>query len=81
MGLCGPARTVAVLVGAGRRLPRELTASFGPELRGLAAAGRLLTVPFDAGLALTGLTPDVLPAAVVAACCRVLETLTKGTLR
>lgn len=81
VGLCGPARTVAVLVGAGRRLPRELTASFGPELRGLAAAGRLLTVPFDAGLALTGLTPDVLPAAVVAACSRVLETLTKGTLR
>ena len=60
----GEARAVAVTVGA-RRWPRPVEQSAGAETRRLAARGRVVTVPQEPALALMGLTPDPLPAAVI----------------
>ena len=73
VGLLGNQRVVAVVVGVGRRWPRVVEQSASLAVRRLMAADRVVSVPAEASLALTGLTPDPLPAAVVAAGARVLE--------
>lgn len=79
VGLLGAHRVVAVLVGAGRRWPRPVEQSASLAVRRLRSDERLFVVPADASLALNGLTPDPLPAAVQAAGANVLERL-KGLL-
>jgi hypothetical protein len=59
--------TVVVAVLGGHRWPGEVTASCGPRLSALRAAGRVVTVPLDGHLAITGPTHVPLPKAVVAA--------------
>lgn len=73
LGLVGEQRMVAVLVGTGRRWPRPLQQSASAAVRQLRARDRLVCVPFDAQLALSGLTPDPLPSAVRAAGVSVLN--------
>lgn len=77
--LLGEPRAVAVLVGAGRRWPRPVQQAASAAVRRLRARGRLVCVPNDAHLALSGLTPDPLPAAVRMAGVRVLDQV-KGLL-
>lgn len=57
---------VLACVGAGR-WPGMVIASCGPALRAARASGRVVTVPIDRRLAITGLTPDPLPKSVAAA--------------
>ena len=73
LGLVGEQRVVAVLVGTGRRWPRPVQQSASAAVRQLRAWDRLVCVPFDAQLALSGLTPDPLPAAVRGAAVSVLN--------
>lgn len=63
--LADPGVVVAML--GGRRWPGEVTASCGPRLRALRDAGRVVTVPLDGHLAVTGPTHVPLPKAVLAA--------------
>jgi hypothetical protein len=58
--------TVAVAMLGGRRWPDEVTASASPRLRALRDAGRVVTVPLDGHLAVTGPTHVPLPKAVLA---------------
>ena len=58
---------VVVAMLGGRRWPGEVTSSCGPRLSALRAAGRVVTVPVDGHLAITGLTHVPLPKAVLAA--------------
>jgi hypothetical protein len=80
VGLLGAARVHGVLVGAPRRWPRQLDHYLGPLCRQLRAGSRLVLVPHDSRLALEGLTPDSLPASLLAAISPVFEGL-RGTLR
>lgn len=59
--------TVVVAVLGARRWPGEVIASCGPRLGALRTAGRVVTVPLDAHLAITGPTHVPLPKAVLAA--------------
>jgi hypothetical protein len=59
--------TVMVAMLGSRRWPGEVTASCGPRLSALRAAGRVVTVPVDGHLAITGPTHAPLPKAVLAA--------------
>lgn len=59
--------TVVVAMLGGRRWPGEVAASAGPRLRALRDAGRVVTVPLDGHLAVTGPTHVPLPKAVLAA--------------
>jgi hypothetical protein len=59
--------TVAVAMLGGRRWPGEVTSSCGPRLSALRAAGRVVAVPIDGHLAITGPTHLPLPKAVFAA--------------
>ena len=61
-----PAPDVAIVVAmlGGRRWPGEVTASCGPRLRALRDAGRIVTVPLDGHLAVTGPTHSPLPKPV-----------------
>jgi hypothetical protein len=59
------AAVVVAVLGA-RRWPGEVTASCGPQLRALRAAGQVVTVPLDGHLAITGPTHVPLPKAVLA---------------
>lgn len=79
LDLVGQQRVVAVVVGAGRRWPRLVEQSASAAVRRLRAADRVVSVPWEATLALTGLTPDPLPVSVRAAGGKVLE-ITKGLL-
>jgi len=79
LGLLGDDRVVAAVVGTGRRWPRLVEQSASSAVRRLRAADRLVCVPADSSLALTGLTPDPLPAVVRAAGAGVLEKV-KGLL-
>ncbi len=58
--------TVVVAMLGGRRWPGEVTASAGPRLRALRDANRVVTVPLDGHLAVTGPTHVPLPKAVLA---------------
>jgi hypothetical protein len=66
---------VVALLLAGRRCPGEVTASCGPRLSALRAAGHVITVPVDGHLAITGPTHASLPKAVLAAGCELLGLL------
>ena len=57
---------VLACVGA-RRWPGMVTANCGPALRAARASGRVVTVPVDRRLSISGLTPDPLPRLVAAA--------------
>lgn len=57
---------VVVAMLGGRRWPGEVTASAGRRLRALRDADRVVTVPLDGHLAVTGLTHVPLPKAVLA---------------
>lgn len=56
--------------------PRVVTASCGPALRAARASGRVVTVPVDRRLAVSGLTPDPLPRPVAAAGRELADLLT-----
>ena len=62
-----PSPVVVALLGGGRRWPGEVTSSCGPRLSALRTAGRVVTVPVDGHLAITGPTHAPLPKAVLAA--------------
>lgn len=76
--LIGEARTVAVTVGA-KRWPRPVEQSAAPAVRRLREAGRFVTVPGLPALALSGLTPDALPPAILRPA-RTLLSLLEGSL-
>jgi hypothetical protein len=60
------AHVVLAMLGQ-RRWPGEVTSSSGPRLRALRDAGRIVAVPLDQHLAITGPTYAPLPKAVLAA--------------
>jgi hypothetical protein len=57
-------RPVVVAAVGSSRWPGEVTASLGPRLRALRAAGRVIPVPMDRRLQVTGLTSSPLPRPV-----------------
>ena len=57
------------------RWPGEVTASAGPRLRALRLAGRVVPVPLDQRLQVTGLTDRPLPRSVLAAGRALLQLL------
>lgn len=79
-GLLGQGRVVGVVVGLEKRWHRQVERALGPYGRALRAAGRLVCVPHDPGLAVNGLTPEPLPASIVAGCSALL-TLLEGSRR
>ena len=79
-GLLGQGHVIAVVVGLEKRWPRQVERALGPHGRALRAAGRLVCVPHDPGLAVNGLTPEPLPASIVAGCSALL-TLLEGRRR
>jgi hypothetical protein len=76
--LVGEPRTIAVTVGP-KRWPRPVEQSATPAVRSLREAGRVVTVPELASLALSGLTPDALPQAILRPA-RTLLNLLEGRL-
>lgn len=80
LGLLGPRRTLAVVVGIEKRWPKPVEQALGPHARELRAVGRLVGLPHDPNLAVSGLTPEPLPTAVLAGCSALLD-LSKGSLR
>ena len=60
--------------------PRPIEQALGPSGRALRAEGRLIGLPHDPALALEGLTPEPLPAPILAGCAAVLSLL-EGNLR
>lgn len=78
MPAAGESRTVAVTVGA-RRWPRRVEQSAGAAVRRLRDAGRVVHVPDEPALAITGLTPDPLPPAIIRSA-RAVLTLLEGPL-
>lgn len=79
-GLLGQGRVVAVVVGLEKRWPRQVERALGLHGRALRAAGRLVCLPHDPGLAVNGLTPEPLPASIVTGCSALL-TMLEGSLR
>lgn len=75
VGLLGLDRVCAVVVGAEKRWPRPVEQALGPSGRALRAAGRLIGLPHDPTLAMQGLTPEPLPAPILAGCSAVLTVL------
>lgn len=70
------ARQPAVIAAIGpSRWPGEVTASLGPRLRALRAAGRVVSVPTDRRLQITGPTSSPLPKPVRSAGRQLLELL------
>lgn len=70
------ARQPAAIAAVGpRRWPGEVTASLGPHLRALRAAGRVVPVPTDRRLQITGPTSSPLPKSVRSAGRQLLELL------
>ncbi|CAL8979832.1 MAG: hypothetical protein HZB48_04805 [Actinobacteria bacterium] len=80
VGLLGLDRVCAVVVGVERRWPRPVEQALGPSGRALRAEGRLIGLPHYSTLAMEGLTPEPLPAPVLAGCSALL-TLMEGNLR
>ena len=73
--LAGRCVVAGVLGPAVKRWPRAVTASTGPMTRRLIGAGRVVPVPELVELRTAGLTPDCLPAALVAAAGEVLSAV------
>ena len=65
--LAGADRVVAVVVGLGKRWPKALEQALTPTLSQLRVNDQLVRVPPVSALALDGLTPEPLPAAITAA--------------
>lgn len=61
--LVGKGRAVAAVIGP-RRWPRPVEHSVGPTVRRLRSDGSIVHVPELSALAISGLTPDPLPAAL-----------------
>jgi hypothetical protein len=61
------------------RWPGEATAGLGPRLRALRDAGRVVAVPLDRHLGITGLTAEPLPRAVRAAGGALVQLTATGT--
>lgn len=80
VGLLGLGRVCGVVVGVEKRWPRPVEQALGPFGRALRAEGRLIGLPHDPTLAMEGLTPEPLPAPILAGCSAVL-TLLEGSLR
>lgn len=80
VGLLGLDRVCGVVVGLAKRWPRQVEQALGPSGRALRAEGRLIGLPHDPILAMEGLTPEPLPAPILAGCSAVL-TLLNGVLR
>lgn len=76
--LLGAPRVVAVTVGA-KRWPRPVEQAAGATVRRLRDEGRVIHVPHEPVLAVSGLTPDPLPPAILRPA-RVLLTLLEGPL-
>lgn len=72
-----PAGVAAVVGPPVKRWPRVLTRAVGVRTLALIDEGRLIDVPFDRTLAVTGLTPDPLPVPLVKAGGRILAVLGK----
>ena len=68
-------RPVVVAAVGPARWPGEVTSSAGPRLRALRLAGRLVSVPLDQRIQVTGLTDRPLPRSVVAAGRALLQLL------
>lgn len=76
LSLVGVERGHLVLVGMrSRGWPRQLAQSAGPLVRRLRAADQITCLRFHAGLAMTGPTPDPLPAGIVRAARPLLAAL------
>ena len=80
VGLLGLDRVCGVVVGVEKRWPRPVEQALGPSGRALRAEGRLIGLPHDPTLAMEGLTPEPLPAPVLAGGSALL-TLLEGNLR
>lgn len=74
----GETRVVAVTVGA-KRWPRPVEQSAGAAVRRLRDEYRIIDVPYEPTLAVSGLTPDPLPSAILRPA-RALLTLLEGPL-
>lgn len=77
MAASGPTHIVAVL--GPRRWPRLAAASIGPRLAQLRDEGRVISVPLQPRLAITGVTADPLPAALLTAAHRLLQLIPEAT--
>ena len=72
----GAERVIAAVVGAARRRwPRPLVAAIGPHTASVDRAGRLLSVPVDAALAVRGLDSSPLPRPLLGAATTLLSRL------
>lgn len=78
IAVLGETRVHAVVMGLEKRWPRHVEQSMGIAARRLRAEGRLTGLPTDPKLATDGLTPDPLPAPIVASSSDLLTTLLKG---
>ena len=70
----GPATVLLAAVGP-RRWPKLAAASLGPQLERLRADGQVITVPMQPRLALTGVTADPLPTALLTAAGRIVQRM------
>ncbi len=80
VSLLGLDRVCGVVVGVEKRWPRPVEQALGTSGRALRAEGRLIGLPHDPILAMEGLTPEPLPAPILASCSAVLAML-EGNLR
>ena len=71
--------TVLVAAVGPRRWPKLAVASLGPRLARLRAEGRVITVPLQPRLALTGATADPLPATLLTAAGRAIQLMPDST--
>jgi hypothetical protein len=80
VSLLGLDRVCGVVVGVEKRWPRPVEQVLGTSGRALRAEGRVIGLPHDPILAMEGLTPEPLPAPILAGCSAVL-TMLEGNLR
>jgi hypothetical protein len=73
--LAGTSTCAAVIGPKPKKWPRPVGYSAGPRTRAHAAAGRLVDVPEDRALAITGLDPTPLPASLLQAAATLLRLL------
>lgn len=71
----GPERCWVVVVASPRHLPRPVERSLGPQTRALRAAGRVITLPSNPDLAMSGITTEPLPRSFEATAHLMLEGL------
>jgi len=71
--LAGTSTCAAVIGPRPKKWPRPVACSAGPRTRGLETAGRLVDVPADRALAITGLDATPLPASLLQAAAALLR--------